>query len=113
MYIKGGREIIESDDYPGYFIDQSNGAWCDEEGNFVGGNADLGDKPGHIHTMHIDTNTVYISKSGKLFYPAPTAAAKTPIDAYKAIAKGYKPSRGYENYVAKLYKKSLKRKAKK
>ena len=46
MYLKNGREIIESDRYPGYFIDQSNGAWCDEYGNYVGGNADDGDAPG-------------------------------------------------------------------
>ena len=111
MYLRDGREIIESDNHPGYFIDQSNGAWCDEEGNYIGGNADMGDKPGHIHTMQLEPDIVFISKSGKLFYPTPTAAAKTPIDINRAIQKGYKPSRGYETYVAKLFKKSLKRKA--
>lgn len=47
MYFKDGREIYESDKYPGYYIDANTGAYCDEHGNYIGGNADNGDKPGN------------------------------------------------------------------
>lgn len=29
MYLDNGREIYESDDYPGYYIDADTGAFCD------------------------------------------------------------------------------------
>lgn len=48
MYLDNGREIYESDKYPGYFIDANTGAFCDEDGHYIGGNIDDGDKPG-IH----------------------------------------------------------------
>ena len=47
---------------------------------------------------------VYISKKGKLYYPQKTAAATTRIRIEDADAKGYKPSRGYQKMVEKLYK---------
>lgn len=40
MYLKEGREIYESDRYPGYYIDANTGAFCDERGNYIGGNID-------------------------------------------------------------------------
>ena len=114
MYLKDGREIIESDKYPGFYIDQSNGAWCDHEGNYVGGIADDGDAPGHAQTMIIDVpDTVYISKTGKQYYPKPNKAASIPIDKDKADQKGYIPSAGYQKFAAKLYQKALKAKFKK
>lgn len=109
MYLKDGREIIESDKYPGYFIDQSNGAWCDEKGNYVGGIADDGDAPGKGHSMILDVpDIVFISKTGKQYYPKPNKTATTPIDKDKADQKGYKPSAGYCKFVEKLYKKHMK-----
>lgn len=112
MYLKDGREIIESDQYTGYYIDQSNGAWCDENGNYVGGNADDGDIPGGGRIIDVP-DIVFVSKSGKLYYPHPTAAAKTPMDIDKAHQKGYKPSRGYETFVTNIYKKAMKKTARK
>ena len=46
MYLKDGREIYESDRYPGYYIDANTGDFCDERGNQRGGNIDNGDTPG-------------------------------------------------------------------
>ena len=46
MYLENGREIYESDQYPGYFIDANTGNFCDERGNYIGGNIDNGDRPG-------------------------------------------------------------------
>jgi hypothetical protein len=46
MYLENGREIYESDKHPGYYIDANTGDYCDEYGNYVGGNADMGDAPG-------------------------------------------------------------------
>ena len=114
MYLKDGREIYECDQFPGYYIDANTGAFCDENGNYVGGNIDDGDKPGRSPAMLIDVpDIVYISKTGKLYYPHPTAAATTPIDIDKAHQKGYKPSRGYEAFATKLYKKALKTRSRK
>lgn len=108
MYLKDGREIIESDNYPGYYIDQSNGAWCDEEGNYMGGNADDGDVPGG-HGRVIDVpDVVFISKTGKQYYPKPNKTASTPITLDEAHNKGYKPSPGYEKFVTKIYQKAIK-----
>ena len=110
MYLKNGREIIESDKYPGYFIDQSNGAWCDSEGNYVGGNADDGDKPGGSveKAGPREPSIVFISKTGKQYYPTPNKTALTPIMLTDAISRGLKPSAGYNKYMAKLYKKYFK-----
>lgn len=47
MYLKNGREIYESDDYPGVFIDANTGQYCNERGQYIGGNVDMGDTPGH------------------------------------------------------------------
>ena len=104
MYLKDGREIYECDQYPGVFIDANTGNFCDEEGNLIGGNLDNGDKPGHQPVMLDVPDYVYISKSGKLYYPKPTAAATTRIRLEEADAKGFKPSRGYQAMVEKLYK---------
>ena len=46
MYLENGKEIYESDRFPGYFIDADTGAFCDEDGNYIGGNIDNGDRPG-------------------------------------------------------------------
>ena len=113
MYLKDGREIIESDKHPGYYIDQSNGAWCDENGNYVGGVADDGDEPGGLKTAILDVpDIVYVSKSGKLYYPKPNKTANIPMDLDKAHKKGMKPSPGYEKFVAGIYKKYIKKMSK-
>lgn len=104
MYLKDGRKIIESDEYPGYFIDQSNGAWCDEEGNYVGGIADDGDAPGRGQTAILDVpDTVYTSKTGKYYFSKPCKTAKIPMDKGEADRKGLKPSAEYNKFVLKLY----------
>lgn len=48
MYLDNGREIYECDQYPGYYIDANTGAFCNEDGHYIGGNIDEGDKPGGI-----------------------------------------------------------------
>ena len=114
MYLKDGREIIESDKYPGYFIDQQNGAWCDSEGNYVGGIADDGDAPGHAQTMIIDVpDIVFISKTGKQYYPKPNKVATIPISKDTADQKGYTPSVGYQKFAEKIYRKALKARSRK
>ena len=108
MYLNDGREIYESDKFPGYYIEANTGNFCDEQGNLIGGNQDLGDKPGRQGAPAIILDVpdyVYISKRGKLYYPKANALAKTPIRLEEAEAKGYKPSRGYTSFVEKLAKK--------
>lgn len=101
MYLENGREIYESDEYPGYYIDANTGAFCDERGNYVGGNVDNGDKPGRVNQ-----EIVWITNSGKLYYAKPTKSATTPINISEARSKGYMPSRGYNTYKAKqMFKK--------
>lgn len=51
MYLKDGREIYESDRYPGYYIDANTGDFYDERGNYIGGNIDNGDTPGRKPTI--------------------------------------------------------------
>lgn len=46
MYLTNGREIYESDRYLGYYIDANTGAFCNENGNYIGGNIDNEDTPG-------------------------------------------------------------------
>ena len=104
MYLEGGREIIESDKYPGYYIDQSNGAWCDENGNYVGGNADNGDEPGRGHSAILDVpDIVFTSKTGKYYFSKPCKTAMIPMNKDLADQKGLKPSVEYGKFVKKLY----------
>lgn len=97
MYLKDGREIYESDDYPGYFIDANTGAFCDEDGNYVGGNIDNGDKPG----ISFSAEYVWITKTGKQYYPKKTKSATTRISLQEARREGYRPSKGYLSYKEK------------
>lgn len=46
---------------------------------------------------------VWVSKNGKLYYPKKTAIATKKIHLEDADAKGYKPSKMYQNMVEKLY----------
>lgn len=109
MYLDNGREIYESDDYPGYYIDANTGAFCDEEGNYVRGNADNGDKPG----IHFDSERVWITKSGRQYYPQRTKTATISISLFDALRKGYKPSAGYISYKDKENRKKYKQNKKK
>lgn len=100
MYLENGREIYESDEYPGYYIDANTGAWCNERGDYVGGNKDNGDKPGEIRRFD-EPRTVFVSKSGKFYYPKSGKLATIPVPLNVAKMKGYKASKGYQNFVAK------------
>ena len=115
MYLKDGREIYECDQFPGYYIDANTGNFCDEQGNLIGGNIDDGDEPGHRgHTVMLEVpDIVYVSKTGKQYYPAPNKTATIPMDKDKADQKGLKPSAGYCKFVEKLYKKYKKQQQKK
>lgn len=84
MYLKSGREIYESEKYPGYYIDSNTGNFCDEKGNYVGGNIDLGDEPGHY------VEYVWVSKTGKKYYPKPTKSAKIRMTKLEALQHGYR-----------------------
>lgn len=98
MYLDNGREIYESDRYPGYFIDANTGAFCDESGNYIGGNADNGDVPGRSYEP---ARTVFTSKGGKKYYPEPGGRHSIPIDLAEAKRKGLRPSVSYSQYVFK------------
>lgn len=91
MYLKDGREILECDEYPGYYIDANTGYFCDEDGNYIGGCIDDGDKPGGNRINEY----VWITKSGKQFYRKRTKSATKRVTKEYAIRKGYKPSKGY------------------
>lgn len=104
MYLNNGREIYECDQYPGYYIDANTGAFCDEDGHYVGGNIDEGDKPGGNH-INICTRTVWVSKSGKLYYPERNKTATIPLPLEEARGRRYKPSAGYKNYIIKQIRK--------
>lgn len=93
MYLDNGREIYESDKYPGYFIDANTGAFCDENGNYIGGNIDNGDKPGGSRSYN--SERVWITNTGKQYYPKRTKSATTSISLSEARRKGYRPSKGY------------------
>ena len=117
MYLKDGREILpcEEKENEGYWFEANTGNFCDEHGNLVGGNKDMGDRPGRQNAPAVILDVpdyVYISKSGKLFYPNKTATATKRIKVEEAEAKGYKPSRGYQAMLQKLYKEHLKKQKK-
>jgi len=103
MYLEDGREIYESDKYPGYYIDANTGDFCDEDGHYVGGNQDNGDAPygKSITSCFI----VFVSKSGRQYYPKRTKTATIPMRLSEAIKKGYRASRGYQSYINKQNKK--------
>lgn len=109
MYLKDGREIYECDQYPGYYIEANTGNFCDEEGNLIGGNLDNGDTPGGRAVVLEVPDTVWVTKTGKQYYPKRTATATTPIRLEEAESKGYKPSRGYQSFVKKVYDKHMKK----
>ena len=104
MYLDNGREIYESDKYPGYYIDANTGAFCDENGNYVGGNQDSGDAPGH----RFYDDTVWVTRSGKQYYANRTKSATVPIYLSEAIKKGYRPSTGYSKQKIKELKRRSK-----
>ena len=110
MYLENGREIYESDKYPGYYIDADTGDFCDEEGNYIGGNQDNGDKPGRGYQSPFCNKIVYVSKSGKLYYPKKSKTATIPMRLSEAIRKDFRPSRGYISYKEKELKKLSKKK---
>lgn len=97
MYLDNGREIYESDNYPGYYIDANTGAFCDENGNYVGGNIDNGDKPGG----NIDREYVFVSRTGRQYYSKRTKIATNMITITEARRQGYRPSAGYITYKKK------------
>ena len=88
MYLNDGREIYESDQYPGYYIDANTGNFCDESGDYVGGNIDLGEKPGRQFMEY-----VWVSKTGKRYYEKPTKSATIRMPKMDAIRKGYRGKR--------------------
>ncbi len=106
MYLQDGREIYESDKYPGYYIDANTGDFCDAHGNYVGGNQDNGDTPGRIY--YFDNEIVFLTKSGKQYYPAGTKSATIPITLSEAKKKGYKASAGYKKFKVKQLRNKLK-----
>ena len=85
MHLDNGREIYECDKYPGYYIDE-------------------GDEPGGKH-IDICTGIVYVSKSGKLYYPERNESATIPLPLEEAGRMRYKPSIGYRNYIIKQIRK--------
>ena len=108
MYLDNGREIYESDDYPGYYIDANTGAFCDENGNYVGGNIDNGDKPGRSFNITFNNTIVYVTKTGKQYYPKRTKTATIAMKLSEAVRKHYKPSAGYLTFEAKENKRKYK-----
>lgn len=110
MYLKDGREIYESDKYPGYYIDADTGSFCDENGYYIGGNQDDGDRPGNHAKVYDNTRTVWVTKSGSQYYPKRTKSATIAMTLYKARSKGYRASVGYQKFIEKELKKQSKKK---
>lgn len=109
MYLKDGREIYESDKYPGYFIDANTGAFCDKEGNYIGGNSDNGDKPGNGKVFQPPHEEyVFVSKTGRQFYPNSTKSATTVMTISEVRQKGYKPSKAYLLFKKRTKKNTIK-----
>lgn len=102
MYLEDGREIYESDKYPSYYIDANTGAFCTEDGTFVGGNIDEGDRPGERGVSQISLRTVWITKTGHQYYPTRTKSATIAISLSEAQRKKYRPSPGYLSYIHKM-----------
>lgn len=102
MYLKDGREIYESTNYSGYFIDVDTGAFCTKDGTFIGGNIDDGDKPGEKSVCLINLRTVWITKTGHLYYPKRTKSATIAISLKDALKKKLCPSISYLNYIHKI-----------
>lgn len=65
MYLKDGREIYESQKYPGYYIEANTGNYCDEQGNLVGGNEDMGDNPREIQAARFRMEAELLAKIHK------------------------------------------------
>lgn len=107
MYLDNGKEIVESDEYPGHFIDCNTGAWCDDCGNPTGGNYDNGDNPEDYHTTMMDREIVFISKTGKLYYPRKCKTASIPITRSEALRRHLMPSAGYMRFQEKKMFSSL------
>lgn len=83
MYLEDGREIYESDKYPGYYIDADTGAFCDEMGNYIGGNIDNGDTPGRKPTMRREHRNNYLNKEAmKILYRILMLLLWIPIVAF-------------------------------
>ncbi len=106
MYLEDGREIYESDEYPGYYIDANTGNFCNEEGHYVGGNIDNGDKPGWGIKDPLNGVAVYVSRTGRQYYPRKTKTATIAIMLSEAVKRGYRPSR---SYTTSLRRKSIRR----
>lgn len=47
---------------------------------------------------------VYVSSTGKYYYPEPTTKAKVKMDLQEAEDKGIKPSKSYLKFLEKLSK---------
>lgn len=101
MYLNNGREIYECDQYPGYYIDANTGAFCDKDGHYIGGNIDNGDKPGRNFNTTFSNVMVYVTKTGKQYYPKKTKTATIAMRLSEAVRKHYKPSAGYLALEAK------------
>lgn len=112
MYLKDGREIYESEKFPGYYTEANTGNFCDEQGNLIGGNQDDGDSPGEKSVILEVPDIVYVSKTGKMYYPKPNKVATIPMDLNKAHQKGMKPSPSYEKFATKIYKQYIKKNSK-
>lgn len=111
MYLDDGREIYESDKYPGYYIDANTGDFCDENGNYIGGNQDEGDKPGgNGYYTPLYHTIVYITKSGRQYYPKKTKTATIPIRLSEAVRKDLRPSKGYAKFRERELRKQNKKK---
>jgi len=65
MYLKDGREIYESEKHPGYYIEANTGNYCDEYGNLVGGNEDMGDDPREIQAARFRMEAELFAKARK------------------------------------------------
>ena len=65
MYLKDGREIYESEKHPGYYIEANTGNYCDEYGNLVGGNEDMGDDPREIQAARFRMKAELFAKTRK------------------------------------------------
>lgn len=60
----------------------------------------LKELPENVQVIDVPDD-VYVSSTGRYYYPEPTTKAKVKIELTKAKEKGYKPSKAYIKFLVK------------
>ena len=63
----------------------------------------LEELPENVRVIDVPDD-VYVSSTGKCYYPEATTKARIKIPLERAEVKGYKPSKEYKQFIEKLAK---------